>query len=344
MNIALVGCGGVGKAFIRLLKEKDEELKSQGIDISLRYVIGSKGGVYDPKGINKEEFLEFAERDKDISGYQSHTGVPKASFCSIIENKDADMLIELTPTNKETGEPGLTHITRALENGMNVVTGNKGPIMLQYKRLKALAEANGVQLAIGCTTGGALPSINAGMIDLAGSKILSIEGILNGTTNFIIKEMETKGVSYKEALSEAQKLGIAEADPRLDIEGWDTAMKMLILANVLMNEDRTIENIRVSGITGITQEDIKKAALHNKKLKLIGKAVRNGEQLDFYVALEEISEDHPLYGVDGKNKGVRYVSDALGDLTIIGGASGTRPAAASILRDVINIHKGYKFS
>jgi len=342
MNIALIGCGGVGKSFIKLLQEKEQYLINQGVDISLKYVIGSKGGVYNPQEIDKKDLLDFMASEKDITKY-SKGGVNKLSIDDIIDNKDVDMLIELTPTNKETGEPGMTHITKALDNGISVVTGNKGPIMLAYKRLKAIAKANSAQLAIGCTTGGALPSINAGIMDLAGSRILSIEGVLNGTTNFIIQEMETKGIDYKEALRTAQSLGIAEADPSLDVEGWDTAMKMLILVNVLMEEDKTLKDVKVSGITGITQQDIRKAAADGKKLKLIGKAVKNEEGLDMHVLLEEISPDHPLYGVDGKNKGVRYISDDLGELTITGGASGTRAAAASILRDVINIYKGYRF-
>ncbi|MGI5997106.1 MAG: homoserine dehydrogenase [Lutispora sp.] len=342
MNIALIGCGGVGKAFIKLLQEKEGPLMNQGLNISLKYVIGSKGGIYNPQGIDKEDILNFMASEKDITKYPKG-GAHKLSIDDIIDNKDVDMLIELTPTDKETGEPGMTHITKALDNGINVVTGNKGPIMLAYRKLKAIAKANGAQLAIGCTTGGALPSINAGIMDLAGSRILSIEGVLNGTTNFIIQEMETKGIGYEEALRTAQNIGIAEADPSLDVEGWDTAMKMLILVNVLMEEDKTLKDIKVSGITAMTQEDIKKAATDGKKLKLIGKAVKNEEGLEMCVSLEEISPDHPLYGVDGKNKGVRYVSDALGDLTIIGGASGTRAAAASILRDVINIYRGYRF-
>ncbi|HHY77752.1 MAG TPA: homoserine dehydrogenase [Clostridiales bacterium] len=342
MNIALIGCGGVGKALIQLLQEKEKQLMTQGLNIALKYVLSSKGGVYNPNGIDKADFFEFVSLERNVSIYPKG-GNPNLSIEDIISNKDIDMLIELTPTNKDTGEPGLSHITQALESGIHVVTGNKGPVVLAYKKLKNIAKDNGVQLGIGCTTGGALPSINAGFMDLAGSEILSIEGILNGTTNFIIQLMEEKGINYNEALKTAQDLGIAERDPSYDIEGWDTAIKMLILVNVLMGEEKTLKDVKISGITGITQKDIFNAKTRGRKLKLIGKAVRDGEKLDMSVVLEEIDSSHPLYGVDGKNKGVRYVTDTLGDLTIIGGASGTKAAAASILRDIINIHKGYKF-
>jgi homoserine dehydrogenase len=186
----------------------------------------------------------------------------------MLQNRDVDVVIEMTPTNKETGEPGMTHIKKSLENGINVITANKGPILLAYKQLKNTAIKNGVQLGIGCTTGGALPSINGGIMDLAGANIQSIEGVLNGTTNFILNEMEQSGVTYQEALKKAQNLGIAETNPVMDVDGWDTASKLLILTNVLMNEDKHLEDISVEGITDITPQEVKNCLAEGKKYKL----------------------------------------------------------------------------
>ena len=214
---------------------------------------------------------------------------------------------------------------------------------MAYKELKNIAVKNNVQLGIGCTTGGALPSINGGIMDLAGADILSIEGVLNGTTNFIINEMENKGITYIEALKKAQQLGIAETNPTLDVEGWDTATKLLILTNVLMNEEKLLEDISVEGITKITPDEVRNCLVEGNKYKLVGKTVKENDKIRMTVKLEKLDSTHPLYGVDGKNKAVRYVSDVLGDLTIIGGASGVTPAAASVLRDLININRGYKF-
>jgi homoserine dehydrogenase len=261
----------------------------------------------------------------------------------MLQNKDVDVVIELTPTNKETGEPGMTHIRKSLECGLNVVTANKGPILLAYKELKDIAVKNEVQLGIGCTTGGALPSINAGMMDLAGADIISIEGVLNGTTNFIINEMENKVITYLEALKNAQQLGIAETNPELDVEGWDTATKLTILTNVLMNEEKVLSDISVEGITKITPVEVAKCLEEGNKYKLVGKTVKENGEIQMTVKLEKLDSSHPLYVVDGKNKAVRYVSDVLGDLTIIGGASGVIPASASVLRDLINISRGYRF-
>lgn len=341
MRIALIGCGGVGKSFLKLMGEKNKDSIKK--ELTINYIVGSKGGIYDDKGINCLEAANFLELNNKIYEYP-HGGKQEINFEFLMGKLDIDILVELTPTNKDTGEPAITYMRRVLKKGIHVVTGNKGPILLAYNELNTLASKNGVQLGIGCTTGGALPSINAGLIDMAGAEILSIEGILNGSTNFILREMAESKIGYLTALKKAQKLGIAETDPSLDVDGWDTASKLLILTNVLMGKDKKMEDITVEGITNLNVEDIETAMKNGEKYKLIGKTQVTDGKYMMTVKPERIKNDHPLYGVEGKDKAVKYTSDTLGDLTIIGGASGTLPAAASIYRDIINIVRGYKFS
>ncbi len=336
MDIAVIGCGGVGKAFLKLLLEKEEIL-----NIKVKYILEYYGGIYDKQGIDLKEITEFIKLEKDITKFKNG-GNSDVNFDVLIKNKDVDLIVVMTPTNKETGEPGISFIRKALQNKIHVVSSDKGPILLDYHGLKKIAKENLVQLGIGCTTGGALPSVNAGLIDLAGAKVLSIEGVLNGTTNFILDEMEQYGSTYIDALLKAQRLGIAETNPSLDVEGFDTASKLLILTNAIMGENKTLGDIIIEGITNIKPDDIKKAKDQGKKIKLIGKTEIKDEKLIMTVKPESILESHPLYNVSGKNKAVKYVSDTLGELIIIGGASGVREAAASILRDIINIQKGYK--
>lgn len=334
MDIGLIGFGGVGQALIKLLLEKKKYiLKKYNLDVRVKYIVKSDGGIYESNGIDLEEIIEFINKNKSIKEHISWKNY--LSIDEIIKNNDIDTLVELTPTNIETGEPGLTYIKRALESGINIVTGNKGPIILKYKELKEIADRNSVKLKVGCTTGGALPSINGGLYDVAGSEIQSIEGILNGTTNYILSKMAMEEVSYEEALTEAQKDGIAEVNPSLDVLGYDTACKIAILANVLMDENVKLEDIKVQGITEVKLETMKRLQKENKKLKLIGKVQREDNMVKAYVRPIQIKEDHPLYFVDYKNKGVYFKTDTLGDISIIGGASGTRNAAASILRDLV---------
>lgn len=315
MNVAIIGYGGVGKAFVALLEKQTELLEKENLHINIRYIIGRNGDIY-----NNE-----------------------ISVCDAAADPALDLAVILTPTNKDSGQPGLNYARAFLSAGKHVVTADKGLVIHGYHELKQLAKEKGVQFTIGCTTGGALPSINSGIMDMAGSEIYSIEGILNGTSNYILQQMEDCGCTYKEALAAAQKDGIAEANPALDVEGWDTAGKLLILCNVLMHTNKTLDDIEVQGITHLTPEDIKAASEDGCKYKLVGRAVKQDKDIQLTVKAEKIPLQHLLYQVDGKNKAVRYVSDTLGELVIMGGASGTTPAAASVLRDIVNIHRGYQF-
>lgn len=341
MRLAIIGYGGVGRAFVELLNNKKLELLEEGLDIQLNYILGRVGGVYSPNGINIDDFIQYSKDNSDFTSYPKG-GSKTLTFKEILDREDVDLVVETTPTNIKDGQAATSYISETLRAGFHVVTANKGPILLHYKELKKLAKEKDVQLGIGCTTGGALPSINAGIFDLAGSNIEEIQGVLNGTTNYIINLMESEEIEYKEALKRAQKLGIAETDPSLDVEGFDTATKLLILTNVLLDKDYKLEDVNIEGITTLKQSDIKGAINEGKKYKLIGKAVKNHENVELSVKLEKVGIDNPLYSVDGKNKAVKYKSDTLGDLTIIGGASGLIPAAASILRDIVNIHRGNK--
>ena len=334
MEIGIIGFGGVGQSLIKLLVKKRKYIfEKYNLDIKVKYIVKSDGGIYKANGIDLEELLEFINKNKSIKEHILWKS--NLSIQEVIKNNDIDTLIELTSTNIETGEPGLTHIKRALESKINVVTGNKGPIILKYKELKEIADKNSVELKVGCTTGGALPSINGGLYDVAGSEIQAIEGILNGTTNYILSKMTNDMDKMSEAI---QSNGIAEANPSLDILGYDTACKIIILSNVLMDTNLKLEDIEIKGITEVTLEDIEKAKVENKKLKLIGKVEKIDNMIKAYVKPIIINENHPLYFVDYKNKGVYFKTDTLGDISIIGGASGTMNAAASILRDVVLIN------
>lgn len=319
MKIGLIGYGGVGQAFIKLIHERRP-------DIKVIYILKSDGGIFNKDAINLEAII-----NKDIK--ENENWIDNLNF-NDVKNEDIDYLIELTSTNIETGEPALSFIKTALSKGINVVTGNKGPILLEYKKLKNLAEKTGAYLGIGCTVGGALPSISCGKYDVAGAKIESIEGVLNGTTNYILNAMKCENKTYEEALDYAKEIGIAEKDPYLDVEGYDTAIKTIILSNALMGSDLSLDDAKVEGITGVTLEDIMGAESRGRKIKLVGQALREDGIVKVRVNPRELDENSPLFFVEGKNKGVFYKTDILGDITLIGGASAPENAAASILRDI----------
>lgn len=319
MKMGLIGYGNVGKALIKLIHERK-------LPIEVKYILKSDGGILNKDGLNLGEIV-----DKNIKD-DSHW-IDNLSFSELID-EDIDYLVELTSTNIKTGEPALSFIKTALSKGINVVTGNKGPILLEYKKLKTLAEKTGVYLGIGCTVGGALPSISCGKYDAAGAKIESIEGVLNGTTNYILNAMKFENKTYEEALNNAKEIGIAEKDSYLDVKGYDTAIKTIILSNALMGSDLSLDDAEIEGITGVTLEDIRKADSKGRKIKLVGQAFRENGIVKVRVKPKELDENSPLFFVEGKNKGVFYKTDILGDITVIGGASAPENAAASILRDI----------
>lgn len=326
MKIGLIGFGGVGREFVKLLREK-------GSSSQLVYILKSDGAAINKYGLDLDEIVEKRENLKtSVCWREGYT------FNEAIQ-EPVDFIVELTPTNLTTGEPALTYIRTALSRGIHVVTGNKGPVLQDYEGLMQLARKNGVTLGIGCTTGGALPSIALGQSGCAGAEILAIEGVLNGTTNFILQQMEDKGLTFEEALKDAQRIGIAEADPKMDIEGFDTAVKMAILVNVVMGQKTRLEEIVITGISRLTREEMMRAQHQGMKIKLLGQAVRQQTGIQISVKPVLLLREHPLFHVDGTNKGVTYKTDTLGEITVSGGASSPRNAAAAVLRDIF-IAKG----
>ena len=324
MNIGIIGYGGVGKALVRLIKKKK-------FDFNIKFIIKSDGGIVCKSGIDIDSILINEDN------LQRHELWSKGLSLENVIDNDIDYLIELTPTNKDTGEPALSFIKLALKNGISVVTGNKGPVLIDYKGLKRLAEENNAKLGIGCTVGAALPTIEGGAVGCAGADILCIEGILNGTSNFILSEMSEKAVSYEEALHKAQSIGIAETNPYMDVEGYDTAIKMIILTNYFFDSQITLKDVDIVGISNISKEVINRVKDSGGKIKLLGKTYRENNEIKIKVSPEILNVEHSLYSVDRKNKGILFNTDVLGNITIIGGASGVENAAASIVRDITNL-------
>ena len=335
MRIGIIGLGGVGRALISLLVEKSDELITMGVSPEIVFALNSSSGCYREEGIDLKELLNHLETSRDLSLLDG--GFQGGDIHGLLDAANLDFLIEVTPTDKVTGEPALSHILSALGMGVNVVTANKGPVMLHYRRLKDLADTMGVSLGIGCTAGGALPTISSGQYDLLGARVTGIRGVLNGTTNYILTSMEEEGLEYIEALGKAQKEGIAETDPSMDVEGWDTAIKLIIIANALMGSNLKLQDARVEGIQNLKFEDVNKAIAQEKKLKLIGKVQWEGNNWNLVVAPEAVDKNDIFFSVNGKNKGIQYLTDTLGDIAVLGGASNLKGAAASLLRDLLQI-------
>lgn len=335
-KIGLVGFGNVGKAFIKLYQRMSSYWhKQHAMNASFHFVINSKGGIYNKNGLDIDALTKYAESAKinEIQGWKDNL-----SFEEVFKQSRQyiNLLVEVSSTNIKDGEPALSYIATALSNRISVVTGNKGPFLFKYKELTSLAKKNNLLLGIGCTTAAALPTINFGIFDLAGCNIIKIEGILNGVCNFILTQMDEQGITLDDALNKAISMGIAETNPSYDIDGWDTAVKTTIIANALMNTSLTLNNIYVEGIRTVNNEIISAARRQNKRIKLIGYAIRKGQDVEAGVKLKHIDNSNPLYNIRGTNKALSYITEPAGEFLITGGASSPEGAAYSLWRDIIN--------
>jgi len=332
----IIGFGNVGKGFIQIIRDDAESLAERfGVRFSVVGVNDMRlGSVYDPNGLPLQGLLDAA-----ASG--SLDSVPATEHGRAIESMlalgKADTLLEASFTNLQTGEPASTYIRLALAAGINVVTSNKGPIALNFHELNSLAQQNHAKIGFEGTVMSGTPTLALGMNLLAAAGIQKIQGILNGTTNFILSRMETGG-SFAEALAEAQALGYAEADPTGDVEGFDAAGKVVILSNLVMGADIRMEDVARKGITQLTVEDIQTAKEQGKRWKLIGAIERNGDQLKASVQPVALPMAHPLANVGGATNAVTYTTRLLGDVTLIGVGAGRLETGYALLNDLLAIH------
>ena len=296
---------------------------------------GTFHSAFSQDGLDLKMLIGNKRATSTISSYPRAGG--HQTSLDLIRSSRAQLMFESTPTNLKDGEPGLTHIRAALDAGIGVVTSNKGPLIFGLKELKKSSADKGVGFRYSAAVAGALPIIPMGYYSLAGCRVNCIEGILNGTSNFVLTEMSRSGANITDALAQAQKMGIAETDPRLDIEGYDTAFKLLLATNSIMGADVKLQDVKVSGIQNVTQEMIKEAEKKGHRWKLVGRAKRIDGRIDIKVGLEEIDSQHPFFSVNGIWKAVRFDTELLGEVVLLGGKSNPVLAAGAMIRDTINL-------
>jgi homoserine dehydrogenase len=337
-KIALIGFGVVGQSFTRVLSKKHQELKKlHGLDAQIVAISGrSNGSLMVKEGIELECLLTSFDENGTVESYP--TGIKGLDSIQTIKESGADVVVEVTGTNLETGEPGLSHIKKALSHGKHVITCNKGPPALAYNELNRLADENGVKFRIESTVMAGTPAVNLGKEALAGNKIKGFKGIINGTTNYILTNME-QGGGYDATLKKAQELGYAETDPAGDVEGWDAVGKVVILANIIMGANLKPSDVEREGITGITPTMIGEAKRKNMRIKLIAQAHIEDGVVRAKVAPERVHITAPLAGINGTMNALTYMTDGLQDITVIGRGAGGVETAHGIISDLIAIYR-----
>jgi homoserine dehydrogenase len=336
MDLQILGFGIIGQGFARTLLQKGDSLKRRyGLDLRVVSVTDITGTAVDKDGLDLGRALRVMREKKEILHYP---GAREMSGLEALEVVEADTVLEVTPSNIQTGEPGLSHMLGAFENGKHLVTSNKGPLALAFPKLRETAEKKDLEFRFEASVGGAMPLINLARTALAGDEILAIEGILNGTTNFILSRMTREESPFDVVVREAQEMGIAETDPSYDIDGIDTASKLVILANAIMGIEATYRDVRTTGIRRVTPEVIKLAKEGGCVIKLIGEV--GNSHLE--VSPRLIPANHPL-NVDGVLNVALLRTDVAGDITVVGKGAGARETNSAVLSDLIaiGIQRGY---
>jgi homoserine dehydrogenase len=331
MRIILVGCGIVGQSFAQILIRRRAELVEEyGFSPRIVAMVDRGGTAIDPKGLDLEKML-LLKSEKGTVAASGECGHPSLTALDAIQSVEAEVLVEATPTNVRDGEPGLSHIKTAFKTRKHVITTNKGPLALALPALTELADYNKVHLRFSGTVGAGTPVLELAKRCLLGDRIVSVRGVLNGTTNHILTEMDEKHITFQQALESAQELGYAETDPSMDVDGIDTACKLVIIANWIMNRRVTLRDVNIQGIRDVTLEGLEEAANKGHIIKLVGSITG-----DLKVVPTEIQRRDPL-SVRGVLNAVTFVSEFAGEETIIGRGAGGMETASAVLRDLLSI-------
>ncbi|MCL2786263.1 MAG: homoserine dehydrogenase [Methanomassiliicoccaceae archaeon] len=325
MRIIIAGFGTVGQGLAETLHKKSNLLSSGHDPVRIVAAFDSKSFAIDTDGLDPMGLVTRKANTGSVGTKKLIDGT------DVLDSVEYDVLIEASPTNIETGGAGLRHIEHALSRGKDVITVNKGPLALKFKELSRLAEKNKSSILYEGTVGGAMPIINLCRENLQGERVRSIRGIFNGTCNFILSRMDN-GSPFEQTLKEAQQLGYAETDPRYDIEGIDTACKVVILANSIFKRNVKFSDVSITGITSVSTEAIALANDHDMVIRLIGEV--SDTVLD--VSPRLIPKGHPL-SVSGTLNTAQILTDLAGPITISGKGAGRIETASAILSDLMTL-------
>lgn len=345
-KIGLIGCGTVGEGFLEILHSKGQYVRERmGFQAKVVAISDKlKGSLLIPQGIDLGLLIKILKQQKKLDEYpEQDNTASEMDAVEMIEKCEADIIAEMTYTDIRTAEPATSYIKKALQQGMHVVTSNKGPAALYYDELKKLAKQNNVQFRCEGTVMSGTPVFNLFENGLAGNEIKEIKGILNGTTNFILTQMEQEDMDYERALRLAQKLGYAEADPSADVEGYDALAKIVILSNVFLEANIKPSDVRREGISSISRELVKDALAQGKRYKLMASVKKEKAGIQARVAPQKLPLSDPLAGVMGAYNALSFELDLLGKITIQGPGAGKTETGYSILTDMLAIH-GHHFS
>lgn len=336
LDTALIGLGNVNRSFLAILERKADRLaRDYGVAFRIVALADSSGVAHAPAGYDPATTRAAKAAGTPVAAMPGH--LPGVSPAQLVSDYACDLVLEASPVNLQHGEPGLSVARAALARGRTLVLANKAPLVLAFGELHDLAQATGAGLAYSATVCGALPVINIGQRDLIAAEISELRGIFNSTSNFVLSEMAA-GRDYATALAEAQRRGIAEADPALDVEGWDTANKLVIIANSILRQRIGLADVRVQGITHLTPGDLAAATAQGRVIKSVAEATRQPDgSYRYSVAPVALPAADFLASCTSWEMGIALRSDLYGQMYHKIWEREPLPTAAAMLRDAVNL-------
>jgi homoserine dehydrogenase len=336
-NLFLLGFGTVGRALARMLQEKQPlSRETYAASFQLAGVATRRHGcAWNPAGLDLDEFLRLA----DSGGQIGKRSFEEVDLESLLKESQADVLVEITPTDSGNGEPAISHIRTALRGGRHAVTANKGPVAFAYRELRDLARQAGRQFLFEAAVMDGTPVFSLQREALPAARILGFRAILNSTTNYLLTRME-RGMDFEDAVQAAQAVGIAETDPLADVEGWDAVLKVAALVNVMMDFPLAPGAVTRQGIGVLDPAEVRRAREEGRPFKLVCRAVRTANGVAGSVRPEQVSMDDPLASVGGTGTILFLETDSLPGLIIGGTAPSPKTTAYGLLSDLLAIARG----
>ncbi len=319
VKLGLMGFGTVGTGVVRIIQAHQEDLQKQtGLGIEIKRIL-----------------VQDAEKSRSIPSMNS---VITTDASELLDDPEIDVIVEVIGGIS----PAREYILGALERGKHVVTANKDLMALHGGEILQKAQEKGCDVFYEASVAGGIPILRALVEGFSSDRITKMMGIVNGTTNYILTKMSQDGADYGDVLKEAQALGYAEADPTSDVEGYDAARKMAILATLGFRVPMKLEDVDVKGISGVSKEDIAYGKKLGYEVKLLGLARRDGEAIEVSVQPTMVAKSHPLASVNGVFNAVYVHGEAVGETMFYGPGAGELPTATAVVSDLVTVVKNMK--
>ena len=346
LNLALAGFGNVARRFVRLLREREAELAALGLEpVIVGIATKRHGALFSSRGIDAVEQAARIERGGAGVTLDDGIGVPvtdaMAAIARTAELWEPAALVETTVLDITAGRPAIDHVRAALTAGLHVVTANKGPAAFAARELQALAADRGLSFLFEGAVMDGVPVFNLVRETLPAARVLGFEGVLNTTTNQMLVAIE-RGEAAAAALARMQAEGIAEADPSLDLDGWDAAAKTAALANVLLDAGITPRDVDRDGLGKGVEARVREAAARGKRLKLVARGWRDGGRVRTEVKLREVDRAGPFGSLDGPANALRLDTDLVGPIMITQLEGSLTATAYALVSDLVRVARGLR--